>query len=319
MADVWQEFDGGGAAWDRLPGEAPLPLQQSWAYGEAMRRFGARPLRLVCNNAGGRVASAQLIRNRLLRFLKPAICFRGPLWTGSDASQALAGAARTEKLAGLRAMFRKRRLEFLLVMPEQESGPEAHGMMRRAGFRRVMTGYSTIWMDLARDADRLRQNLDPKWRNKVVRAERGELEISIGGKRAHQYRWLLEREGEQRQAVRYVGLPTGLVEHFAGASEENVAGGGVISLSAIKGRDKLAGTLFLCHGNSATYFAGWNGDQGRALGAHNLLLWRAMMELRERGIRWLDLGGLNTTHGAGIARFKLGLGAPPVTMAGTYL
>ncbi len=316
VAGNWQNFDSGGAAWDGLSGNQPLPLQQSWGYGEAMRKFGAQPLRLVCCNDRKVIASAQLMRNRLLRFFKPAMCFRGPLWTDSAAAPDMA--ARSENLTGLRAMFSRRRLEFLLVMPEQETSPEAHGMMRGAGFRRVMTGYSTIWLDLAADAETLRSNLDPKWRNKVVRAERGTLEISVGGKRAHQYAWLLEREDAQREAVRYVGLPTGLVEHFAGASGE-VGERAVVSLTAINDRDKVAGALFLLHGNSATYFTGWNGAEGRALAAHNLLLWRAMMELKDCGIRWLDLGGLNTTHGAGIARFKLGMGARPLTLAGTYL
>ena len=316
MAGNWQNFDSDGAAWDGLSGHAPLPLQQSWRYGEAMRKFGAQPLRLVCCDHRKVIASAQLMRNRLLRFLKPAMCFRGPLWTESSDPPDMA--ARSENLTDLRAMFSRRRLEFVLVMTEQEASPEAHCMMRGAGFRRVMTGYSTIWLDLAADAETLRSNLDPKWRNKVVRAERGDLEISVGGKRAHQYAWLLEREDAQRDAVRYVGLPTGLVEHFAGASRK---GGkrGVVSLTAISNRDKVAGALFLLHGNSATYFTGWSGAEGRALAAHNLLLWRAMMELKDCGIRWLDLGGLNTTHGAGIARFKLGMGAQPLTLAGTYL
>lgn len=313
MTIVWQEYDADGGAWDGLPGEAALPLQQSWAYGEAMRQFGAQPLRLVCKDDDGQAASAQLIQNRLLRFLRPAICFRGPLWADS-----LAAAGRSASLKSLKSMFPKRRLEFLLAMPEQAESPEAHRVMRGAGFRRVMTGYSTIWMDLARDTEALRAGLDGKWRNALVRAEGAGIDVSVGGKRAHQYLWLLEREGEQRQAVRYVGLPTGMVEHFAAASEAN-GRDGVLSLSAIKDRDKVAGILFLIHGNSATYFTGWSGDEGRALAAHNLLLWRAILELKERGIRWLDLGGLNTTHGAGIARFKLGLGAPPTTMVGTYM
>lgn len=134
----WQEFDSDGGAWDGLSGDDPLPLQQSWAYGEAMSEFGAQPLRLVCRRDGGVVASAQLVRNKLFGLLKPAVCFRGPLWHGLRPDDP----AKSEMLAELKAKFPKRKFEVLLAMPEEASSPEAHQGMRRAGFRRIMTGYS---------------------------------------------------------------------------------------------------------------------------------------------------------------------------------
>jgi lipid II:glycine glycyltransferase (peptidoglycan interpeptide bridge formation enzyme) len=69
----------------------------------------------------------------------------------------------------------------------------------------------------------------------------------------------------------------------------------------------------------ATYQVGWSGDVGREQNAHNLILWRAIRELRERGVRTLDLGGVNTTRSAGIARFKIGTGGQVLTCAGTFI
>jgi lipid II:glycine glycyltransferase (peptidoglycan interpeptide bridge formation enzyme) len=43
-----------------------------------------------------------------------------------------------------------------------------------------------------------------------------------------------------------------------------------------------------------------------------------MEELKERGIRRLDLGGVNTIRSSGIARFKMSTGGEVVTLAGTY-
>jgi len=40
--------------------------------------------------------------------------------------------------------------------------------------------------------------------------------------------------------------------------------------------------------------------------------------LQARGVRQLDLGGVNTRALAGISRFKLGTGGRLVTLAGTY-
>jgi lipid II:glycine glycyltransferase (peptidoglycan interpeptide bridge formation enzyme) len=77
--------------------------------------------------------------------------------------------------------------------------------------------------------------------------------------------------------------------------------------------------LFLIHGEAATYQLGWTSDQGRDLHAHNRLLWAAIEELKTRGVRWLDLGGVNTQRSAGVARFKIKTGGRVVTFAGTYI
>jgi lipid II:glycine glycyltransferase (peptidoglycan interpeptide bridge formation enzyme) len=53
--------------------------------------------------------------------------------------------------------------------------------------------------------------------------------------------------------------------------------------------------------------------------AHHLILWKAMEELKSRGIRVLDLGGVNTVRSEGIARFKMRTGGQVLTLAGTYI
>jgi hypothetical protein len=45
----------------------------------------------------------------------------------------------------------------------------------------------------------------------------------------------------------------------------------------------------------------------------------AVLELRQRGLKRLDLGGVNTTRSAGLARFKIGTGGQVLRLAGTYL
>ena len=85
------------------------------------------------------------------------------------------------------------------------------------------------------------------------------------------------------------------------------------------GRERVAAMMFLIHGQAASYQVGWSSEKGRELNAHNLLLWRAMLELRARGVRRLDLGGVNTVRSAGLARFKIGTGGQVLQLAGTYL
>jgi len=77
--------------------------------------------------------------------------------------------------------------------------------------------------------------------------------------------------------------------------------------------------LFLIHGRRATYHVGWTSEAGRDNAAHNLILWTAMKELKARGVATLDLGGVNTQSGAGIARFKLETGGAVLRRAGAYV
>ena len=55
-----------------------------------------------------------------------------------------------------------------------------------------------------------------------------------------------------------------------------------------------------------TYLLGWNGYKGRNLKPNQFLLWNAMMLLKEQGIRWFDLGGIDEDT-PGISEFKLGV------------
>ena len=300
------------AGWQALAaGLDRLPLQQSWAYGEAVARFGARPTRLAFHAQGRPVALAQVMQRRLFGLVTLATAFRGPLWLDAEPDRAMQVAVLRRLTQG----YRRWRWRFFVIMPEAAAGGHAQALMRAAGMRRVMTGFSTVWVDLAADEDALRAGLAGKWRNQLARAEQADVEVAVGGARPRQYGWLLEQEEAQRRAVGYQAVPAELVPAYA----EVAGSGSVLALTAHRRQVKLAGVLILIHGDSATYQIGWNGAEGRRIYAHNLLLWRALGELKQRGVRWLDLGGLDTAGMAGIARFKLGLGHPPVTLPGAYL
>ena len=78
----------------------------------------------------------------------------------------------------------------------------------------------------------------------------------------------------------------------------------------------LAGICIVSHGPAATYLLGWNGEQGRSLKANQFLLWNAMMILKEQGIRWFDLGGIDEESTPGISGFKLGVNGTRYTLVG---
>ena len=91
-----------------------------------------------------------------------------------------------------------------------------------------------------------------------------------------------------------------------------------LGMTCLQGDRVLAAILVFIHGASATYQMGWTSREGRAVGAHNLLLWRAIETLRHKKILDFDLGGINDHSAAGVKAFKQGLGGHEITLIGRY-
>ena len=290
--------------WDIALMSRPAALQQDWSYGEAVTALGGEVRRVGILDGNTLVGLAQFTTRRIGGVVQMALCTRGPVWL-EDVDPA-------GKAAAIRALRKGLGLgwpRLTLVSPDTES---ADGM---AGRSRVMTGYSTVMLDLTQDLEALRAGLDRKWRNRLNAAEKSDLVVQQNGTKLAQYRWLLETEEGQRASRGYRSTPAALVPAFVEAKGDRNS---LLVMRADEGRHKSAGMLFLIHGCAATYHIGWNDPDSHATGAHNLVLWRAIGELQKRGVAQLDLGGVNTVTGAGIARFKISTGGRVVTLCGTF-
>jgi hypothetical protein len=295
------------AAWDAAHARATAPLQQDWAYGSSMQMIGVPVLRARVEVEGVLVALAQFIVRRWGTLVSVGLCSRGPIWlqamTAKDKALIYAELRRSVPLTGLR---------WLLITPEEIRG-DSLGLSK---WRRVMTGYATVMLDISQSQAVLRAALDAKWRNRLVAAQASALTVHRVGSNPGQYRWLLDHEETQREQRGFAGLPQPFYDIYIQSRQQPAQT--LLTLRADLGRDRVAGMMFLLHGESATYQVGWSNEQGRQLNAHNLLLWRAIAELQQRGVRCLDLGGVNTARSAGVARFKIGTGGVVRILAGTY-
>jgi hypothetical protein len=204
-------------------------------------------------------------------------------------------------------------LRFLMITPDEPQSP-ALGLPH---LRRIMTGYATVMLDISQPMDALRTNLDPRWRSPLSGAEKSELSIHRMGTNPGQYRWLLDADMQQRVTRGFQGYPDIFFERYAESRKQPSKN--ILSIRADLGRDRVAAMMFMLHGEAATYQVGWTSDAGRNLHAHHLILWKSIEELKERGIRQLDLGGVNTGRSAGIARFKMATGGEVKVLAGSYL
>lgn len=294
--------------WQGMHARLGGALQQSWAYGEALTSLGVRIHRVMATESGVPVVLAQFMVRRIAGYLSLASCTRGPVF-----EENLSGAQRCDALKQIQRAIPTRPLRVTLFGPE---GPEDAVQEEVRGLKKVMTGHATVLLDLTRPVASWRSDLDGKWRNRLVRAESTpQLKVSVDPTQA-MLDWVLAREQQQRAERHFLGLPTSFVQAWVKVSPP--ASRPLLLIRAHVKGETIAAMLFLLHGTVATYHLGWSNPTGRELNAHNLLLWRAMSELAQRGIRTLDLGGVNTHDLPGISRFKLGTGGRVLTLAGTY-
>lgn len=213
---------------------------------------------------------------------------RGPVWE-----------------AGVGAACRRRALRRLARWPGLTLVTPEDGLTGLGLIPLVTPMHQAIW-DLSGD---LRAGLAGKWRNRLAAAEQRGLRIGRGG--ARRLEELVLAEGTQRRARGYAAHPPGFTLALPTAS-----------LRVFDWRHAGAmgaGMAFVVEGGTATYHLGWAGADARALGVHGLMLFRAAEALRAEGVRWLDLGTVDTDNAPGLARFKLGTGAGLRRLGSTLL
>ncbi len=309
-----------GFEWDTTPREAwemmvsaagKSSLQQSWGFGEsvhALKRY--RILHGVARKGGQPISIVQVVRKRLAGILTLSQVTRGPLWL----TQQLTSAEKLRVLELIVERLRRQRRDIVVWMPEAVDEPENQGLLRAAGLRRMLTGYSSVWIDLSQPTTELRARLHGKWRNALSAAEADGMPVHIS-EQAHHFSWLIDNYDTLRRQRRFTAPNGKLLRTLA----DNVGTGNRIVLRALDADDPIAGILLIRHGAAATYVAGWTSESGRRRRAHNLLLWHGIGELQRLGVDWLDLGGVNSRDAPGVARFKLGMGGELYTLAGLYM
>jgi hypothetical protein len=307
-------------------------LEQSWCYGAATAAASngkVLPERWLLRSTDGSLAGlAQVFVRRIGPLGRFVRLVRGPLF--------IPGLSRAERDAGL-ALIRNAypwcQRCLLWWLPELNGGAESEAAMAQLGMRPMVTGYSSIRYDLRPPPDRLRSQLDGKWRNTLKAAEKSALlmetaSVAAGTWNPEAFAALLGEHARHRLEAGFLGPDAKFYAAFAEAVEAGARCGAADEDALLVwahagnhlGRVRpIAGILVLRHGRAATYAMGWSNEAGRLVKAHYRLLWQAVLALREQGVTDFDLGGVDTQRGAGVARFKLGLNGAVFTLAGSYI
>lgn len=301
--------------WHSYLSAIPNPnFLQSKYYADAMyAALGQKAKRGLISINGQAAGIVQLLETGLLWNAVHAVMLdRGPLWF-----EGFGGAAHVQCFfQTLHKTFpprfgRKRR-----ILPEIEDGPTVRKLLEQVGLKRYedRSGYQTIILDLQKDEQALKDQMKKNWRGALNKAQRSDLEITWDNAGAL-LPWMLEVYAKDKADKGYNGANPKLLHKIAGFAAQ---GGNCLIGQAKQNAEPLAAVMLLTHGSGATYQIGWASPQGRGVNANHLLLWQAITMLKDHGIHYFDLGGVNDETAKGVKEFKQGLGGPLVQFVGHY-
>jgi lipid II:glycine glycyltransferase (peptidoglycan interpeptide bridge formation enzyme) len=288
-------------------------IYQTSAYGEV--RWGEKNLsRLVLKRDGEVVGMAQIriIRPTPLKFGMAYLRW-GPIWERHGIP--LDPEVPTRMARAIEDEYLEKRKLFLRVLPNAFAGsPRAKTM--QAAFSRFTPEpfeagnmYRTFVLDLSPSLEELRKGLDPKWRNKLSGAEKNELKVTAGSGDA-EYRTFCGIYDQMRKRKTFE--TTVDIEEF-GRIQETLAESQRMRILICEDKGvPVAGLVASTIGDSAIYLLGATSDDGlKSKGAY-LLQWTLIQWLKENGIRWYDLGGIDPEGNPGVYAFKRGFSGADV-------
>jgi len=292
-----------------------LSLVQTWEYGEAKAQTGPwRVERAVFMN-GDQLAGACQLMIRSIPYIGRGLVWinRGPLW---QQQEELDVSILVSMLKELRRYLVDDRRMYLRIAPPVQQEKVRIELFAQHGYALVdgTESWASARLDLSLPIEKLRGNLEQKWRNCLNKAERLELMCEFGTN-DHIYREVLDEYDEMlRERDLKVSAPPHLLNQLQSYLTEDRKLWGLI---ARQGGKRLGGVLIARYGNTCEYLAGALNEAGKKVNAGNLLLWRAISQMKDLGYKWFDLGGMHpVSTPKGIFHFKNGVGALPYELFG---
>lgn len=283
-------------------------IYQTAAYGSA--RWGKSSLsRLVLRKGAEAVALAQfrIIRPTPLKFGMAYLRW-GPLWEKKGVAPEPEILDRF--VAAIRDEYVRRRKLFVHILPNAFAG-SARAALFQSAFSRFSEGqrdrgdtYRTIVLDLSFSLEQLRRRLDKKWRNQLTRSEKNDLAVIQGqGPEALQSFCEMYRQMRRRKS-----FDTRVdVDQFCEMQKSLPQSQRMQILICEDKGVPVAGLVASAMGNSAIYLLGATSDSGLTAKGAYLLQWKLICWLKQRGIRWYDLGGIDPEGNPGVYHFKKGM------------
>jgi hypothetical protein len=296
--------------------------RQTWAYGTRLAdKRGATSEHVAIRRGSETIALAD-VRIKKLPVLGGGLAYvsGGPLVRALDDTGDGLDRLDIAVEALAREYVHRRGLTLRIVAP---IGLPEHNLavaerLQAAGFARAEHGddYRTVLLDVDRPLDELRASFHKHWRrhlNAVLRNDGLEMTFGTGLERFE----VVERMSAATRARKgyELDLDAGFyadVQRVLSEPDELVVG------LVLEDGTPVAANITSIHGDTAVYLIGASTEAGLAAKAGYLTHWRTIELLRERGLPWYDLGGIDPEANPGVTSFKLRTNGADVTAAGPF-
>jgi lipid II:glycine glycyltransferase (peptidoglycan interpeptide bridge formation enzyme) len=288
-------------------------IYQTWSYGQI--RWDRENLsHLVLKRDGEVLGIAQLriVRPTSLKYGMGylrwgPLCERRGKPLDQEVSMRMADALEEEYVC-------KRKL-FLRILPNAFAGT-SRAIVFQSAFSKYTfeplaahNTYRTFIVDLTPSLEDLRSGLDRKWRNQLTRAEKNNLRV-IAGNGSNEYQTFCQIYQQMRKRKAFE--TTVDAKEFGKIQEDLVEKHRMRILICEDKGIPVAGLVASAMGNSAIYLLGATSDEGLQSKGAYLLQWNLIRWLKDTGIRWYDLGGIDPEANPGVYHFKKGLGGQDI-------
>lgn len=275
---------------------------QTWSYAQASLKTDYLKSRLALILIDHVPVGMMCIQEIKVGFFHVVNLKRGPLWFQSPSAEILIEFAKA-----FRSEFPKSFFQRLRWIPEYNFGSpdsaELITQIQSLGFTARTENYVTAWINLESTEEILKTKIQQKWRNCLNSAQRQDTQIKIQDP-IEQLDLFLQLYQDHVIQKKYKGASVRFLKtEIADLAKTK----DVFFVWAYNNNQPIAGMCVTIHGQTAAYRIGWNTNAGRQLKSHYLLIWTALNQSRQLGLKSFDLGGLLPDDAPGITHFKNGL------------
>lgn len=303
---TWRAADMSDDAWDaalaRVDGANAF---QSAAWARHKADFGWRPVRALAGSADDPTAAAQVLVKDFPGGARVLWSRGGPVGDYSFWNEELR--ATLIRAAGGTMTYGR-------VCSYRELDGFAAAALEKNGWERParpLDRNRTFLLDLAPEAETLKENLSSNWRHNLKRGEaRAPISDWAGADPAEMEALYLEMESLK-------GLPPQHRADELGSLSRALGPRMILKRAVVDGKTVALRACAVFGGTAFDLLAAATAEARKVYASH-ALLWALILEARRRGARTYDLGGADFDAARGVADFKGGVGAKAIETVGEW-
>jgi lipid II:glycine glycyltransferase (peptidoglycan interpeptide bridge formation enzyme) len=290
-------------------------IYQTWSYGSV--RWGESNLSHLVLKRKGEIISLAQLSIKKIPIVNCGIAFIpwGPVWKKKGASYDFESIRYFIK--ALREEYVLRRHLLIRITPNTIKGDDnaIHNILEEEKFVFKSNPYRTLLIDLSLSIEELTEGSARRWRRALKTAEKKGLKV-IEGTEEQLYEKFKILYVEMVARKRFVpGIDINEFQEIQKDLPESFKM--KIMLCEYEG-EIISALIASLIGQKGVGLLGATGNKGMNLGGFNLLNWRMIKWMKERGALWYDFGGYNPVENPGTAGFKDGLPGRDVFHIGQF-